>query len=466
MRARGLGGLSEVAGQGGVQHVLHQRALATAGHAGHGHQALQGELDADVAQVVFACTFQNQARRGFVHQAREAAANVLARAQIGTCQGISRLGVFWGAVEHDLAAALPRAGAHVDQAVGGQHHGRVVLHHHQGVARVPQAVHRLHDAVHVARVQPDAGLVQHEQGVDQGRAQCGGEVNTLHLAAAEGAALPVQRQVTQAHLAQVLQAVADFIEQQLERIVEHAGRQGQAVEEAAQPRQGKAHQVVQAQAVEGFQLLVGPLHARGHEAAVALSITQDGIGVGLAADAPQQRFGLQPRAVAHGARGVAAVLRQQHPDVHLVGLALQVLEEAAHAVPLLVPLALPVGVAFDHPMAVRLGQLGPRGVARDAVGTGVAHQVVLALRPSGRLQRLDGAVAQGLAPVGNHQAPVDPNHPAEAAAGFASAPCGVEAEQGRLRVGVTDVAFGAVQAGGVAPHRGRGFCAGQGGRLG
>ncbi|MFM8638975.1 MAG: hypothetical protein ACKOER_14875, partial [Betaproteobacteria bacterium] len=50
--ARGLGGLAAVPGHGGGQHVLHQGALATAGNAGHGHQALQGELDAEAAQVV------------------------------------------------------------------------------------------------------------------------------------------------------------------------------------------------------------------------------------------------------------------------------------------------------------------------------------------------------------------------------------------------------------------------------
>ena len=75
------------------------------------------------------------------------------------------------------------AGAHVDDAVGGQHHGRVMLHHHQRVARIDQALHGHVDAVHVARVQADGGLVQHEQSVDQGRAQCGGQVDALHLAA-------------------------------------------------------------------------------------------------------------------------------------------------------------------------------------------------------------------------------------------------------------------------------------------
>jgi hypothetical protein len=51
---------------------------------------------------------------------------------------------------------------------------------------LPASTRRLHghvDAVHVARVQADAGLVQHEQGVDQRGAQRGGQVDALHLAA-------------------------------------------------------------------------------------------------------------------------------------------------------------------------------------------------------------------------------------------------------------------------------------------
>ncbi len=78
---------------------------------------------------------------------------------------------------------------------------------------------------------------------------------------------------------------------------------------------------------------------------------QHRIGLRLAANAPQQAFGLQARAGAGGAFRVAAVLGQQHADVHLVGLGLQVLEEAPDAVPLLVPLALPSRASLRSPSA-------------------------------------------------------------------------------------------------------------------
>jgi hypothetical protein len=60
------------------------------------------------------------------------------------------------------------------------------------------------------------GLVQHKQGVDQRGTQRCGEVDALHLAAAERAALPVQREVANAHVAQVAQAGVDLFKQQLE----------------------------------------------------------------------------------------------------------------------------------------------------------------------------------------------------------------------------------------------------------
>ena len=453
--AGAFGGLAEVAGQRGVQHVLHQRALARAGNAGDHHHALQRKAHRHVLQVVLAHAFEDELGRGLVHQPGEARAHMLAAAQVGAGQRVGLLDGVGVAVEHDLAAPLARAGTHVDQAVGGQHHRRVVLHHHQRVARIAQPVHGLHDAVHVARVQPDAGLIEHEHGVDQRGAQRGGEVDALHLAARQRAALPVEREVADAHVAQVLQAGADLFMDQLQRRVMRAAQHPrvvtQAVEEAAQAVDAQLHQVVQAQPGQGFQLLAAPLDAVRHEALLG---RQHRIGLGLAADAPQQRLELEPRAGAGGAFGVAAVLGQEHPDVHLVGLALQVLEKAVHAVPLLVPVAVPVRRAVDHPVPLGLGELVPGGVARNAGVAGVLHQVVLALLPGGRLHRLDGAVAQGLALVRDHQPHVHADDATEAAAGLAGAEGGVEREQRRRGVGIADVALGAVQAGGPAPDVG------------
>ncbi len=88
---------------------------------------------------------------------------------------------------------------------------------------------------------------------------------------------------------------------------------------------------------------------------------------------------------------------------------------------------------------------------------GVAHQVILAFLPGRGLHRLDGAVAQRLARVRDHQPQIDADHAAEATAGVACAVGGVEGEQRGLRIGVAQVALGAVQAGGEAPDVGLAF---------
>ena len=161
-RARRFSSAAKMAHQGWRQNVLNQRGFARAAHASHAHQALQRKFDIDILEVVVARAFQNQARRVLGHRPLETHTDLLAPAQVGAGERVGAAQVGRAAVKHDLSAALSRPRTHVDHAVGGQHHGWVVLHHHQGVAGVAQALHGHNDAVHVARVQADAGLVEHK----------------------------------------------------------------------------------------------------------------------------------------------------------------------------------------------------------------------------------------------------------------------------------------------------------------
>ena len=212
--ARGLGGLAKVAQQCGRQNVLNKGGFARAADAGDGDQALQRKVHIDALQVVVARAFEHQTGGSVVDHALETKAHLLAAAEVGTREGVGLAQLSGRAVKHNLTAALTRARAHVDDAVGGEHDGGVVLHHHQRVARVTQAQHGLVDAGHVAWVQADAGFVEHKQGVDQRCAQGGGEVDALHLAAAQGAGLAVEGEVADADVAEVAQAGGDFVEQQ------------------------------------------------------------------------------------------------------------------------------------------------------------------------------------------------------------------------------------------------------------
>jgi energy-coupling factor transporter ATP-binding protein EcfA2 len=126
------------------------------------------------------------------------------------------------------------------------------------------------------------------------------------------------------------QAGADFFEQEFESFLvglrrgccDTAGtiqRQLQGVEKALEPVQWHQHHVVQAQARQGLQLLARPLHPVRHK---TFFRRQHRVGLCPGADAPEQAFGLEARTAADATGRVAAVLGQQHPDVHLVGLGL------------------------------------------------------------------------------------------------------------------------------------------------
>src|SRR5207245_10163058 len=78
---------------------------------------------------------------------------------------------------------------------------------------------------------------------------------------------------------------------------------------------------------------------------------------------------------------VCPVFREQHTDVHLVGLGLEPLEEAPHAVPGARPRfapAHPLGLAFEDPGLLRFGQLPERRVQRHAPLLGVLLEIILA----------------------------------------------------------------------------------------
>ena len=109
-------------------------------------------------------------------------------------------------------------------------------------------------------------------------------------------------------------------------------------------------------------------------------------------------------------------------------------------------------VAFQHPAPVLGRQVAPGDVGGHAALFREAQQVALALAVGLALPGLHRAAGQRLAFVRHHQAVVHADDAAEAAAGFAGAQRRVEGEAARRRLGVVDVALGAVEIGGEFPH--------------
>ena len=122
-----------------------------------------------------------------------------------------------GAAVHDLAAVLARAGADVDDPVGGADGVLVVLDDDQRVAQVAQPDQRLDEPAVVALVQPDGRLVEHVEHADQPGADLGGQPDALRLAAGERPGGAGQRQVVQPHVEQEPQPGLHLLEDRARR---------------------------------------------------------------------------------------------------------------------------------------------------------------------------------------------------------------------------------------------------------
>ena len=221
------------------------------------------------------------------------------------------------AVEHDLAAGAARARAQVDDAVGREHDLRVVLDDEQRVAGIAQLREHVDDAPEVARMQADARLVEHEQRVDERRAERRRQIDALHLAARQRARLPIEREVAQPDVAEIAQARADLAEHELGRVVERP-RQLDALEELERALDGQHHEIVDRQARQRGERRVVERRQMRPETLRRARRPRPHRPASRAASRATSGFSRAPRA--SRARVVAAVLRQQHAHVHLVGL--------------------------------------------------------------------------------------------------------------------------------------------------
>ncbi len=207
------------------QHLLNQRRFARARDAGDHHQSLQRQLKIDVLEVVLAGAANLQLgliRPRWLRIARlgdlTAAGQKIPRERSRRLHQGRRC-----TLEHQLAAAFTRPGADIQDLVSGAHHLWIMLDDQQRVAGIAQALEDAHHPIHIARMQANAGLIEHEERVDQGRAERGGEIDALYLATREGPRLALQGQIAEPDLGQILQPGADVQQQQIHRLIETAG---------------------------------------------------------------------------------------------------------------------------------------------------------------------------------------------------------------------------------------------------
>jgi hypothetical protein len=328
----------------------------------------------------------------------------------------------------------------------GEHDLRLVLDDHQRIAGVAQPLHHADHAFHIARMQADRRLVEHEQGVDERRAERGREVDALDFAARQRARLAVERQVTEPDLGQIGEPRADFGQQQVGCLIQLDWKV-QIVDEVLRPVDRQQHQIVHRESRQRAQDLVVVAHG---VRAIALRGRQHAVGVGLGAEPPRERVRLEARAAARFARRIGAIFRQEHANMHLVRLAFEPFEEAPHAIPGAGPgffPAHPLRLAFEHPRFLLRREVAPWRIERDAALGRIFKNVVLAFVKAGRLPRPHCAAAQRFGFVGHDQPEVDADDAPESATRVAGAKRRIEREQAGRRLAVMDVAIGAMQVG-------------------
>ena len=112
----------------------------------------------------------------------------------------------------DFAAPAARAGADIDDEIGGAHHVLVVLDDDHRVACVAQLLEAADQPPVVALVQPDRRLVENVEHIDQLRTDLRGQPDALALAARKRTRRARQRQVAQPHVHQEAQPLADLLD--------------------------------------------------------------------------------------------------------------------------------------------------------------------------------------------------------------------------------------------------------------
>ena len=113
----------------------------------------------------------------------------------------------------DLAAAVARAGAEVDEVVGRLDHLAVVLDQDQRVAQVAEPLQGREQPGVVARVEADRRLVEDVEDARQAAADLAGQPDALALAAGERGRAPGQAQVVEPDVDEELEAVADLADE-------------------------------------------------------------------------------------------------------------------------------------------------------------------------------------------------------------------------------------------------------------
>ena len=297
MLGRGGAGLAvERLHERAVEDLVYECGFAAAADAGDAAEEVEGDFYIDAAQVMQADAGElEEFAAGLAAMARDGDGE--ATGEIFSGDGVGVGGDFGDrAGGEDVAAKLARAGAEIEEMVGGADDVGVVLDDEDGVAEIAQGVEDADELGGVAGMQADGGLIQYIKCADEAGAERCGELDALRFAAGERGGEAVEGEVVEAYLDEEVDALADLFED-LAGDLDLRGGEFEVVEEG-----------------------LGGGDGEGGDFADVFVVDEDGAGLGAEA-----------LAVAVGAEGVAAIFGEEDADVELVFFALEGGEEAADA---------------------------------------------------------------------------------------------------------------------------------------
>ena len=293
--------------------------------------------------------------------------------------------VFHVSAINNFATQASGLGADVDDVIGGADDFFIMFHYDHRIAQLLQLAQDVYQLVRIAAVKSDTRFVQDVETAHQAASQRSRQIDTLAFTAGQRVAEAVQCEVSQAYVQQEADAVVDFYK-------DAAGYVGIVL--------------IQLQVVEkDFQFGDGQVYQLGDAASAHPYITG---------------FGLQPGAVAFGAKGFTAITRQHYTVLYLVLVLLQHLEEGVDA--------LEVAGSFPQHAALPVRQFVIGCENGEAGFLRAAYHHVFPFAHFLSAPAHYGAVVYGEGAVGDNKMLVDANDTSEA---FAFRTCpdgGVERE--------------------------------------
>ena len=197
-------------GEGFVQDLVYQRALARPRDARDAREDPERELHVDALEVVLRSPEQPDRARRLPPLLGRLYAPPPGE-EVARHGPLLSLDVLDAAGGDDLAPVHPGARTNVDNVVCGAYGLLVVLDHDERVPEVPQPLKRRQEPPVVPLVQPDGGLVEHVQNADEAASDLRGEPDPLRLPARERPRGTAQGEVPESHVDEEAEAFPDLL---------------------------------------------------------------------------------------------------------------------------------------------------------------------------------------------------------------------------------------------------------------